>query len=414
MLIQCPECNQQISDKALSCPHCGYPMQPAVLENIQKKSQGRRKHRRLPNGFGQISEIKGRNLRKPFRAMVTVGKTPEGKPICKPLKPDSYFKTYNEAYEALVKYNKNPYSLEPSITVQELYEKWSKEHFKTLKSQSGIDAIKNAWLYCSTLYAMKAADIRTYHIKGCIENGTAVIKGVKKNTTAQVKIRIKSLFNLMFDYALEYEIVEQNYSRNFKLPEDVKKEKETIKHGHIAFADDEISTLWNHVNDVEDVDMLLIQCYSGWRPRELCALKTENVDFESWTFTGGMKTDAGINRKVPIHSKIRPLVQKRYEDAKAIRSDWLFNSTNEITKQRMHYNYKKYCKTLAKIISVLDLNPQHKLHDCRTHFVTTAKKYNVDEYAIKYIVGHVVSDLTEKVYTKRTFDWLQTEIEKIK
>ena len=52
--------------------------------------------------------------------MVTVGKTPDGKPICKPLKPESHFATYNDAYAALVEYNKNPYDLEPSITMQEL------------------------------------------------------------------------------------------------------------------------------------------------------------------------------------------------------------------------------------------------------------------------------------------------------
>lgn len=27
MLIKCPECELQVSDKAVSCPHCGYPMQ---------------------------------------------------------------------------------------------------------------------------------------------------------------------------------------------------------------------------------------------------------------------------------------------------------------------------------------------------------------------------------------------------
>ena len=26
-LINCPECNRQISDKAEACPHCGYPLQ---------------------------------------------------------------------------------------------------------------------------------------------------------------------------------------------------------------------------------------------------------------------------------------------------------------------------------------------------------------------------------------------------
>lgn len=38
-----------------------------------------------------------------------------------------------------------------------------------------------------------------------------------------MKNKIKSLFNLMLDYALEYEIVGRNYSRTFKLTD------ETIK-----------------------------------------------------------------------------------------------------------------------------------------------------------------------------------------
>lgn len=42
------------------------------------------------------------------------------------------------------------------------------------------------------------------------------------------------------------------------------------------------------------------------------------------------------------------------------------------------------------------------------------KKCGVDEYAIKYIIGHSISDVTEKVYTERELDWLKTEIEKIK
>jgi len=42
------------------------------------------------------------------------------------------------------------------------------------------------------------------------------------------------------------------------------------------------------------------------------------------------------------------------------------------------------------------------------------KKAGVDEYAIKYMVGHKISDITEKVYTKREFEWLKEEIEKLK
>lgn len=47
-------------------------------------------------------------------------------------------------------------------------------------------------------------------------------------------------------------------------------------------------------------------------------------------------------------------------------------------------------------------------------FVTMAKKYQVDEYAIKYIVGHAITDITEKVYTERDVEWLKEEMKKIK
>ena len=412
MLIQCPECELQVSDKATYCPHCGYPMQPNVKQRKPRKSN---KRRRLPNGFGQISEIKNRNLRNPFRAMVTVGKTPDGKPICKPLKPESYFSTYNEAYAALVEYNKNPYDLGPAVTVKELYEKWSEEYFKTLKSDSSARAVTSAWTYCSGVYNMRVMDIRARHIKGCMEEGTATVRGVEQHPSASMKNKIKSLFNLMLDYALEYELVDRNYSRTFNLSEDTIKEIVTVKKGHIAFTDDEISLLWQHVHDKRFVDAILIQCYSGWRPQELGLIELANVDLENWTFKGGMKTDAGTDRVVPIHSKIKPLVLQKYKEAEELGSKYLFNCCDPDNKRKsIAFTYNRYQKGFTRIREELNLNPEHRPHDGRTHFVTAAKKNGVDEYAIKYMVGHKISDITEKVYTKREFEWLREEIEKIK
>lgn len=408
MLIKCPECELQVSDKALLCPHCGYPMKPDAKP---RKPRSSNKRRRLPNGFGQISEIKGRNLRNPWRAMVTVGKTETGRPICKPLKPESYFPTYNDAYAALVEYNQNPYDLGPVTTVKELYDKWSPEYFKTIKDSH---ATESAWAYCTAVYGMRVMDLRARHIKGCIDEGTAVIKGEEKNPNATMKNKIKTLFNQMLDYALEFEIVDRNYSRTFNLSDDVIKECKTTKKGHIAFTDAEISLLWEHVSDKDLVDVLLIQCYSGWRPQELGLLELANVDLENWTFTGGIKTDAGKERTVPIHSKIYKLVKKNYEEAVSLGSEYLFNCTEGIKGKNHQLTYNRYQQGFLRIRDELNLNPDHRPHDGRTHFVTTAKRYGVDEYAIKYMVGHKISDITEKVYTKREFNWLKEEIEKIK
>ena len=162
-------------------------------------------------------------------------------------------------------------------------------------------------------------------------------------------------------------------------------------------------------------DIILIQCYSGWRPQELGLLKLENIDLDNWTFMGGMKTEAGTNRIVPIHSKIRHLVMEKYKEAQELGSDFLINCTDTATHRSSYmFTYDKYQKRFNKIRDELKLNPQHRAHDGRMHFITIAKKYQVDEYAIKYMVGHSIQDITERVYTKREIDWLKEEIEKIK
>ena len=413
MLMKCPECELQVSDKAMACPHCGYPMH---LNVKSRKKRRKNKRKRLPNGFGQIAEIKHKNLRKPFRTMVSVGKNSKGRPIVKLLKPQSYFATYNEAYAALVEYNKNPYDLEPDITVAQLYDRWTKEDFKRLKSFSSERTITSAWAYCSSVYNMRAKDIRARHIKGCMENGIYINqKGKVCHPTAGVKSRIKSLFNLMLDYALEYEIVDRNYARTFNVSYDIVREKEKMRRGHIPFTNEEMRLLWDNVNNGYYIDIVLIQCYSGWRPQELGLIKIENVDLENWIFMGGMKTDAGTNRVVPIHTKIRSLVEKRYNEAKEIGSEYLFNCTDTKTyKSSLKLTYDKYRSRFIKIRDGLKLNPDHRAHDGRMQFITMAKKYGVDEYAIKYMVGHAITDITEKVYTKREFEWLKQEIEKIK
>jgi TM2 domain-containing membrane protein YozV len=44
-LVQCPECSIQVSDKAIACPSCGYPISPSgvntvtVSEKVPDKSQ---------------------------------------------------------------------------------------------------------------------------------------------------------------------------------------------------------------------------------------------------------------------------------------------------------------------------------------------------------------------------------------
>ena len=415
MLIKCSECDLQVSDKAIACPHCGYPLQgqPVAQPKPTRKSN---KRKRLPNGFGQITKLKNKSLRNPYRAMVTVGKTPEGKPISKLLKPVSYFPTYNDAYAALVEYSKNPYDLDKMITVEELHDKWLEEFLKREPSDSYVRTMNSAWNYCLSIKDMQVSDLRSRHVKYCMEEGKYTVRGEERNASASVQHRIKSMFNLMLDYALEYEIVDRNYARSFNTPDKVLKEEENNKKEHIPFTDEEMDILWSNINDMLYVDVVLIQCYSGWRPQELGLIRLEDVNMNEWTFIGGMKSDAGVDRLVPIHPRIRHLVEKKYNEALALHSEYLINKVGKFNRTRKgtRLTYDNYRKRFINIIAKLGLNPEHRTHDPRVHFVTMAKKYKVDEYAIKYIVGHTISDVTEKIYTKRDVEWLCSEIQKIK
>ena len=380
MLINCPECQLMLSDKASVCPHCGYEARKST-RRVAKKP-----HRRLPNGFGQITEIKGRYLRKPFRAMVSIGKKPNGRPNSKIL---AYFETYNDAYAALVEYNRNPYDLDVAMTVQELYEKWSEQYFERIQTSSQR-TITSAWAYCTSIYNMKVQDVRVRHIKGCMDTCDS----------PNIKSRIKSMFNLMLDYAVEYEIIDKNYARDFKTerPENIT--------NHVAFTPEELQKLWNNTS-IPLVNVVLIQCYTGWRPQELCKLKRKDVNIIERKMIGGMKTAAGIDREVPICNRILEPVKKIEYLSELLGSEWFVcdNDGSEMT-------YDKYNKRFHKLMSELDIEG-HRPHDPRKTFITMCKEKGVDEYAIKRIVGHNIDDITEKIYTDRKFDWLLDEVKKI-
>ena len=352
----------------------------------------RTKPMKLPNGFGQISFIKG-NLRKPYRAMITIGTNENGRPICKILKPQGYFETYNDAYMALMENMKTPYDLNKDKTLEEVFNEWIEIRSKTA-SQGLMDQYMQGWKHLSNLHNMRMVDIKPRIIREEIDKHRNIVTGPKM---------MRTVLNFLFDYAVENEIVDKNYSRNTK----ISIVPETTKH-HISFTNDEISVLWQHTDD-DIVKMILIQCYSGMRPGELVDLRLKNISLDENLMIGGIKTEAGKDRRIPIHPEIKEFVKHFAKIASGKKSEFLFTNSNNYNQM----NVKTYRIKYNQVIKDLKLNPEHKAHDPRKYFVTEAKKYQLDEYAIKLIIGHAIEDLTERVYTERSFDWLYSEILKI-
>jgi integrase len=388
---------------------------PEFQKIYNKASKGVRIVRRA-NGTGSITILKGKR-RKKYWARITTGYTfdPEKETVKQIRESLGTFKTLLEAEMALNQYLDGPYEIsDKNLSMKELFDRWYSYHVDTEAwSKSYQRIILSSWAYCHAIFKVKVRDIRIRHIKGCMNDGFVIVKrgkekGTKKLPSANVKSRIKSLFNQMLAFAAEYEVITVNYAKNFTLSKELLKDIEENREKHIPFQPSEIKRLWDNQGDYF-VEMMLIDIYSGWRPSELISLDISQIFVKDGYMIGGMKTEAGKDRIVPIHPIIRPLIKKYYDFAKNAGRQTLFF---DIANQRP-LSYDQYYRRFKSRCLFLDLNQEHTPHDGRVSFATYAKSNGIDEYALKYLLGHSIQDLTEKVYTERELPWLVKEMEKL-
>ena len=335
-----------------------------------------------PNKYGGVFKLSG-NRRKPWAVRITTGWSANYKQQYKYL---SYHATRVEAVKALADYNTNPYKLETAnITFSEIYDKWSNTKFDKI-GQSAINAHKAAYKTCEPIHYMKFAEIKAMHLQNIIDTCGKGYGSLRK---------IKVLFNQLFEYAMKNDIISKDYSDFVDIGKN--KEESTRK----PFSIPEIKLLWKHTSNIDFIDTVLIMIYSGLRIGELLEIKTENVNLFDKTITGGLKTDAGKNRLVPIHDKIFEFIKTRMEENK---TGYLMH--NAFGKQMKYSNYLR-----EKFEPIMEqLNMKHKPHDCRHTFATLLNNAEANSTSIKKLIGHSSFITTEKIYTHKDTEELRKAV----
>ena len=144
--------------------------------------------------------------------------------------------------------------------------------------------------------------------------------------------------------------------------------------------------------------------YTGLRPTELLEIQTENVHLDEKYMVGGMKTEAGKDRIIPLNDKIIPLVKNRYDANKK----YLINN-----KFGNHYTYGTYMNGNFNTCMV-KLKMKHLPHDGRHTFASLMDSAGANDVCIKLIMGHSMkNDTTRGTYTHKTLEELLTEVNKI-
>ncbi len=334
---------------------------------------------RNPNGYGSVVKLSG-NRRNPFAVRKTTGFNDKGYPIYDVI---GYTRTREEGNILLAEYNKKPWDIDAKkITLFELFNLYQEKRFESL-GKSSKDSLKVAMKHTSILHDVAYTALKAYDMQECINNCT---RGVSTRN------QIKNLFSHLDKFALELDIINKKHSDLIS----VKRREDEITKEKIPFTNNEISLLWDKL-DIEYVDTVLILLYSGLRISELLKLKNSNIDFENHTFKGGVKTQAGKNRIVPIHSKIIDLVKNRYD------------INHDLFLKGMTYSqYRDIWIGLMKV-----LNMKHTIHETRHTFRSELDRNSNASHkvSIDLIMGHKSNDTGEKYYTHKTLDELKHTIE---
>ena len=140
--------------------------------------------------------------------------------------------------------------------------------------------------------------------------------------------------------------------------------------------------------------------YSGLRIGELLLIKSTDIDLENEIITGGIKTDAGKNRIIPINKKILPFIKNRLEEGHEY---LIVNSRNKPMKYDNYYR--------ERFIPIMEqLNMNHRPHDARHTFATLMNNADANRTSIKKIIGHSSYETTEKIYTHKDIEELRKAI----
>lgn len=370
----------------------------------------KKKHPKLPNGFGSIKKLSG-NRSNPYAVYPpTTEFTPNGSPVLPKALcyvPDWYtgfyalmeykngtfdpnkfsapeIKDSDKANDIISKiissYNNKVRNQADEKTFAEVYEEFYDYKFNRDKTRtysvSAMYAMKGAYKHSQALHNKAFRHLKTEDLQAVIDNCP------KKHAT---KEHICNLFNQMYNYAYSHDLCDKIYSNHVKIntPDD--------DVPGVPFTESEIDLIWEHAENDTVIQGILIMIYSGYR---IAAYHSLEINMQEQYFKGGVKTAAGKDRIVPFNSLIVPFINPDIE---------LFALEGN-----------RFRKLFMQHLSAIGITG-HTPHDCRHTFSWLCDKYNVDRLSKKLMLGHALgSDVTDLKYGHRTLPELCYEINKIK
>lgn len=343
------------------------------------------------NGTGSVVKLSG-NRRRPWAVKVS-GRNEYGHVIQRIV---SYHEKASEAQLALDEYNRSkasgaaPTVDKLSLTVADVFEAWTAREYRKLKPAS-INSHNAAWNKRVSRFATrKMREMTLDEWQSLLDEDEDA--GLSQSSINNDAILIKALYS----YAMERDIVGKDYSQYLDIP------SVGAKRPRNALNDLQLAKLTLLALDgFPWADTALMLCYTGFRVSEFLQLTCFSYHLEEGGYLqGGLKSEAGKNRIVPVHPRIKPYLMKRIEyggDTIICESDG-----SAISPAR----YREYFRLVVERLGVPDATP----HWCRHTFATLLHVAKADPLTVKWLLGHSTKTDITSHYTHETIGELKEAI----
>lgn len=339
------------------------------------------------NHTGCIHKLKGKR-RKPWVARGPM------------YKKDGYFtrdyigtfKTYEEASEALKMAKGVALNLTHNTSMDEIFSILYAKKEKQGLTESSLDAVKTHYNHIKELGNNNFVDLSTYDFQKIID------KLIDGGSSFSKVSKIKSTVKQLYDVAIENKLLHVNYAQFL----DVSRAEEGKVY---PFPEEDIEILFRNDRD-RIAKASLILAYTGFRIGEFLSLdKFKNIDLKKCCIIGGSKTDAGKDRIVPIHNKIKNYVEYFYYE---FPETSLFFSRDGARVSSDYYR-KYYHNPLIKRLGLSPYTP----HSFRHTFATKMRMAELSDKVMESLIGHTDASFTDKRYIDLPASYLLTEINKL-
>ena len=281
----------------------------------------------------------------------------------------------------------------PPKTFYEDYEAWVKVYSSRVSSKT-MEGYKQAIAHFKPLHYVKISSISAVDLQECIDNC-----GKGKRTRQLMKVTA----GLVFKYAIDDDQILKNCAQNLYI------EDQETNH-YEPLTDEEIERI--SASGEPYADYVVALCYLGHRPSEFFAFKksdyyqTDDICY----IKGGIKTEAGKSRIVPIPDRIKPIIDQRLA---VDGTDLLFpryDRSGTFSEMPIRYFNKFIWKPMMSKLGIVGKVPYSTRH-------TYSNKIKVISGSDKdkaQLMGHADYETTKKHYQSTSLAELKALSDQIK